>query len=69
MDVLAIIAIIASIGTLITVFGKTIKKSTCCFCLNCESRDTVPSTLPSTVPSTELRLQSTQPKEFVECAI
>ena len=38
METIAIISIIASLGTLITVFSKTIKKSSCFSCLNCETR-------------------------------
>lgn len=43
MEAVAIISIIASVGTLLTVFSKTIKKSTCCACLNCETRTPQPS--------------------------
>jgi hypothetical protein len=43
METLAIISIISSIGTLLVVFSKTIKKSTCCSCLNCETRTPPPS--------------------------
>lgn len=43
METIAIISIIASVGTLLTVFSKTIKKSTCLGCLNCESRTPQPS--------------------------
>jgi hypothetical protein len=43
MEVVAIVAIITSVGTLLTVFSKTIKKSTCLGCLNCESRTPEPS--------------------------
>ncbi len=43
METIAIISIIASVGTLLTVFSKTIKKSTCCSCLNCETRTPPPS--------------------------
>jgi hypothetical protein len=42
METLAIISIISSIGTLLVVFSKTIKKSTCCSCLNCETRSPPP---------------------------
>jgi hypothetical protein len=38
METIAIISIITSVGTLLTVFSKTIKKSSCLGCLNCESR-------------------------------
>jgi hypothetical protein len=43
METIAIISIIASVGTLLTVFSKTIKKSSCCSCLICESRTPPPS--------------------------
>lgn len=43
METVAIISIIASVGTLLTVFSRTIKKSTCCSCLNCETRTPNPS--------------------------
>jgi len=43
METVAIISIIASLGTLLTVFSKTIKKSSCLGCLNCESRTPEPS--------------------------
>ena len=42
METVAIISIIASVGTLLTVFSKTIKKSSCCTCL-CETRTPQPS--------------------------
>lgn len=43
MDALAIVSIVTSIATLLTVFSKTIKKSSCLGCLNCESRTPEPS--------------------------
>jgi hypothetical protein len=43
MDVVSIIAIITSVSSLAVIFGKTIKKSTCCACLSCESRTPPPS--------------------------
>jgi hypothetical protein len=43
METLAIISIVASLGTLLTVFSKTIKKSSCCACLNFETRTPPPS--------------------------
>ena len=43
METIAIISIVASLGTLLTVFSKTIKKSTCCACLNFETRTPPPS--------------------------
>jgi hypothetical protein len=43
METLAIISIVASLGTLLTVFSKTVKKSSCCACLNCETRSPPPS--------------------------
>lgn len=42
MEALAVTAIITSIGTLIIICGKTIKKSTCCGS-NCETRTPPPS--------------------------
>jgi len=39
----AIIAIITSLGSLVVIFGKTIKNSTCLGCLKCETR-TPPNT-------------------------
>ena len=57
METIAIISIITSIGTLITIFGKTIKKSSCLGCL-CESRTPPPSVViePPITP-----IQSRQP--------
>jgi hypothetical protein len=43
MEAVAIVSIITSFGVLLTVFSKTIKKSTCCSCLNCETRTPPPS--------------------------
>ena len=43
METIAIISIVASLGTLLTVFSKTIKKSSCIGCLNCETRTPPPS--------------------------
>lgn len=43
METIAIVSIIASVGTLLTVFSKTIKKSSCLGCLKCESRTPEPS--------------------------
>lgn len=45
METLAIISIITSICTLLTVFSKTIKKSTCLGCLRCETRTPDPSVI------------------------
>lgn len=42
MDTLAVIAIITSLGSLVVIFGKTIKKSSCCGS-NCETRTPQPS--------------------------
>ena len=49
METIAIISIIASVGTLLTVFSKTIKKSTCCACLFCETR-TPPASVNQYIP-------------------
>ena len=43
METVAIVSIITSVGVLLTVFSKTIKKSTCFSCFNCESRTPPPS--------------------------
>ena len=43
METLAIISIITSLGVFLGVFSKTIKKSSCCACLNCETRSPPPS--------------------------
>jgi hypothetical protein len=43
METIAIISIIASVGTLLTIFSRSIKKSSCCACLNCETRTPQPS--------------------------
>jgi hypothetical protein len=39
----AVIAIITSLGSLLVIFGKTIKNSTCLGCIKCESRTPQPS--------------------------
>ncbi len=43
MEAVAIVAIISSVGALITIFAKTIKKSSCAKCIDCESRTPPPS--------------------------
>jgi hypothetical protein len=43
MEAVAIVSIITSLGVFLGVFSKTIKKSTCCSCLNCETRTPQPS--------------------------
>lgn len=43
MEAIAIVSIITSVGVFLTVFSKTIKKSTCCACSNCETRTPPPS--------------------------
>ena len=45
METIAIISIITSIGTFLTVFSKTIKNSTCFGCLRCETRTPEPSVI------------------------
>jgi len=45
METIAIVSIITSIATLLTVFSKTIKKSTCLGCLRCETRTPEPSVI------------------------
>lgn len=40
---IGIIAVITSIGSLLVIFGKTIKNSTCLGCLKCETRTPPPS--------------------------
>lgn len=47
----AIIAIITSIGSLLVIFGKTIKNSTCCGCLKCETRTPPPSIIVTPAPT------------------
>jgi hypothetical protein len=47
----AIIAIITSLGSLLVIFGKTIKNSTCLGCIKCESRTPQPSIIISQPPS------------------
>jgi hypothetical protein len=47
----AIIAIITSLGSLLVIFGKTIKNSTCLGCIKCESRTPQPSIVISHPPS------------------
>jgi hypothetical protein len=43
METIAIISIITSLGVFLGVFSKSIKKSSCCACLNCETRTPQPS--------------------------
>lgn len=49
----AIIAIITSLGSLMVIFGKTIKNSTCLGCLKCETR-----TPPNSPAVTETPIQT-----------
>jgi hypothetical protein len=43
----AVIAIITSLGSLLVIFAKTIKNSTCLGCIKCESRTPQPSVVMS----------------------
>lgn len=47
----AIIAIITSIGSLLVIFSKTIKNSTCLGCLKCETRTPQPSIVDTPTPT------------------
>jgi hypothetical protein len=63
METIAIISIIASVGTLLSVFSKTIKKSSCCSCLNFETR-TPPASV-QYIPPTPTPQPSPQPSPQV----
>lgn len=43
METVAIVAIITSISSLVVIFGKTIKNSTCLGCIKCQTRTPPPS--------------------------
>lgn len=58
MESVAIIAIITSLGSLLVIFGKTIKNSTCLGCLKCETRT-------PQISVSNLNLQSTEKKEKI----
>lgn len=58
MEAVAVVAIITSLGSLVAVFAKTIKKSSCCGS-NCESRTPPPSIHIDNIPPTPI--QSRQP--------
>jgi hypothetical protein len=43
MDAVAIVSIITSLGVFLTIFSRSIKKSSCCACANFETRTPPPS--------------------------
>ena len=47
----AVIAIVTSLGSLLVIFGKTIKNSTCLGCLKCETRTPPPSMIVTPAPT------------------
>jgi len=64
MDAVAIVAVITSLGSLLVIFGKTIKESTCFGCLKCETRTPNPSVILTPPPSPQPKKKEINVTEF-----